>query len=179
MSGLLSFAKLAFAAPRLSILAGNSIAARGYATKKLFIGNIAWGTTDEEAKEYFAQFGPLKDAHFPKDNEGRTKGFGFVEFEEADADRAIKEAHGHEFNGRELRVDVANAREERPRREFNNNREGGFRRREGGDRPFRNRADGGAREFRPRRQDGEEGGAREFRPRREGGFRNRGSDSSE
>ncbi|GJJ74569.1 hypothetical protein EMPS_06927 [Entomortierella parvispora] len=174
MSGLLAFTKLAFAAPaRFAV--GNTIAARGYATKKLFVGNIAWGTTDEEAKEYFGQFGTLKDAYFPKDPNGRTKGFGFIELEEEEADRAIKEGNGAELNGRQLRIDAANPREERPRREFNNNREGGFRRNNnGGDREFRPR--GGDREFRPRRQ---EGGDREFRPRREeGGFR-RGGESSE
>jgi len=178
MSGLLTFTKLAFAAPARFAL-GNTIAARGYATKKLFVGNIAWGTTDEEVKEYFTQFGTLKDAHFPKDPNGRTKGFGFVEYEEEEADRAIKEGNGAEFNGRQLRIDAANPREDKPRREFNNNREGGYRRNNsfGGDREFRpRRQEGGEREFRPRRQ---EGGEREFRPRREeGGFR-RGGENSE
>ncbi|KAF9082189.1 hypothetical protein BGX29_011558 [Mortierella sp. GBA35] len=165
MSGLLAFTKIAFSAPRIALT--NSVAARGYATKKLFIGNIAWGTTDDEAKEFFSQYGQLTDAYFPKDPQGRTKGYGFIELDEAEADKVIQEANGRDFNGRELRVDPANKREDRPRdefrprgefrprREFNNNRE------DGGDRQFRPRREGGDRQFRPRR----EGGDRQFRPR--------------
>ncbi|KAF9407820.1 hypothetical protein BGZ94_002552 [Podila epigama] len=152
MSGLLSFTKHAFAAPRLSLIAGNTMAARAYATKKLFIGNIAWGTTDDEAKDFFSQFGTLKDAHFPKDPNGRTKGFGFIELEGDEADNVIREANGREFNGRQLRVDVANPREARPRGEFRPRRQ--------------DFSEGGERVFRPRR-DFSEGGERNFRPRRE------------
>ncbi|KAF9155932.1 hypothetical protein BG015_007963 [Linnemannia schmuckeri] len=176
MSGLLAFTKIAFLAPRIALT--NTLAARGYATKKLFIGNIAWGTTDDEAKEFFGQYGTLTDVYFPKDPQGRTKGYGFIELDETEADKLVKETNGREFNGRELRVDPANPREDRPRgefrprREFNNNREGGdreFRPR----REYNNNREGGERQFRPRR----EGGDRQFRPRREGGdrqFRPRG-----
>ncbi|KAF9386174.1 hypothetical protein CPB97_003970 [Podila verticillata] len=170
MSGLLSFTKLAFAAPRLSLVAGNTMAARAYATKKLFIGNIAWGTTDDEAKEFFSQYGTLKDAHFPKDPQGRTKGYGFIELEEADADKVIEETNGRELNGRELRVDAANAREPRgefrPRRQFNDSRppRGEFR-------PRREFSEDGERSFRPRRES-RDGGERSFRrPRQDSGDR--------
>ncbi|KAF9899345.1 hypothetical protein EC991_009077 [Linnemannia zychae] len=156
MSGLLAFTKIAFAAPRIAF--ANTLAARGYATKKLFVGNIAWGTTDEEAKEFFAQYGTLTDTYFPKDPQGRTKGYGFIEYEEVDADKCIQEANGREFNGRELRVDPANRREERPRGEFRPRRE------------FNNNREGGERQFRPRREfNNRDGGDRQFRPRREGG----------
>lgn len=171
MSGLLAFTKIAFSAPRLAL--ANTLAARGYATKKLFIGNIAWGTTDDEAKEFFSQYGTLTDVYFPKDPQGRTKGYGFIELDETEADTLVKETNGREFNGRELRVDPANPREDRPPRgEFRPRRE--FNNREGGDREFRprreynNNRDGGERQFRPRR---EGGGDRQFRPRREGGDR--------
>ncbi|KAF8980076.1 hypothetical protein BGZ46_004664 [Entomortierella lignicola] len=165
MSGLLAFTKMAFAAPRLTMAVGvNSIAARAYATKKLFIGNIPWGTTDEEVKEFFVQYGEPKDFYVPKDNMGRTKGFAFIEFEDAEADKAVEDANGREFNGRPLRVDVANARTEgdRPRRNFND--------RDNGDRQFRPRRDdrGGDRQFRPRR-DFNDNGERSFRPRRDYG----------
>ncbi|KAG0038404.1 hypothetical protein BGZ82_000286 [Podila clonocystis] len=160
MSGLLSFTKLAFAAPRLSFAAGNTMAARAYATKKLFVGNIAWGTTDDEAKEFFSQYGTLKDAHFPKDPQGRTKGYGFLELEEDEANKVIQETNGRELNGRELRVDAANPREPRdePRGEFR----GEFRPR----RQFNNESRPPRGEFRPRR-DFSEDGERTFRPRRE------------
>ncbi|KAG0249753.1 hypothetical protein BG011_008981 [Mortierella polycephala] len=125
---------------------------------KLFVGNVAWGTTDNELKEFFGQYGELQDAYFPKDDQGRTKGFGFIELEEIDADKIIQEANGRDFNGRELRVDVANAREDRPRREFRPRREGGS------DRAYRPRRDndfnrGGDRDRsfdRPRRDSNDE-----------------------
>ncbi|KAF9927753.1 hypothetical protein FBU30_002870 [Linnemannia zychae] len=151
MSGLLAFTKIAFSAPRIALT--NSIAARGYATKKLFIGNVAWGTTDEEAKEFFGQYGKPTDFYFPKDAEGRTKGYGFIEFDETEADKVIQEANGREFNGRQLRVDLANKREERPRGEFRPRREYSDRPRRdfdrNGDRPRRD----SDRQYRPRRDD--------------------------
>ncbi|KAG0329969.1 hypothetical protein BGZ99_009413 [Dissophora globulifera] len=151
------------------VAGANTLAARAYATKKLFVGNIAWGTTDQEVTEFFSQYGELKDVYFPKDPMGRTKGYGFIELEDVEADKAIEEANGREFNGRELRVDAATGRPEgqgrpprgdfqgefRPRREFN--RDGG--------------RDGG-RQFRPRREfnrDGQNGGDRPYRPRRDDG----------
>ncbi|KAF9113222.1 hypothetical protein BGX27_002014 [Mortierella sp. AM989] len=166
MSGLLAFTKMAFAAPRLTMAVGvNTMAARAYATKKVFVANLPWGSTDDEVKDFFAQYGELKDFHAPKDNMGRTKGFAFVEFEDHEADKAIQEANGREFNGRELRVDVAADRpdrEFRPRRDYNN--------RDGGDRQYRPRRDnrdGGERSFRPRRDRGDEG-ERSFRRRDHG-----------
>ncbi|KAF9996037.1 hypothetical protein BGZ79_010235 [Entomortierella chlamydospora] len=171
---------MAFAAPRLTMTIGvNTMAARAYATKKLFIGNLPWGTTDDEVREFFAQYGELKDFHAPKDNMGRTKGFAFVELEDFEAEKALQDANGREFNGRELRIDFAAPRPERefrPRREFND-RDGGerqyrprrdFNDREGGERQFRPRRDfdGGERQYRPRRDNGE-GGERSFRPRRD------------
>ncbi|KAG0202928.1 hypothetical protein BGX28_004714 [Mortierella sp. GBA30] len=174
MSGLLSFTKLAFAAPRLTLAVGtNTMAARAYATKKLFIGNIAWGTTDDEVKEFFGQYGQLQDVYLPKDQEGRTKGYGFIEMDDSEAEKAIQEANGREFNGRELRVDSANKREDRPRGEFRSRRENGngnFNREFRPRRDF-NREAGSERAFRPRR-DNQEGGERSFRrPRRDSGDR--------
>ncbi|KAF9936257.1 hypothetical protein BGZ75_000517 [Mortierella antarctica] len=174
MSALLSFTKMAFAAPRLTMALGaNTMAARAYATKKLFIGNIAWGTTDDEVKEFFSQYGQLQDIYLPKDHEGRTKGFAFIEMDDVEADKAIQEANGREFNGRELRVDSANKREDRPPRgEFRPRRDnngGNFNREFRPRRDFSNNRDGNSeRSFRPRRNNNEEGGERSFRrPRKD------------
>ncbi|KAF9346039.1 hypothetical protein BGX26_002490 [Mortierella sp. AD094] len=187
MSGLLAFTKMAFAAPRLTMTVGvNTMAARAYATKKLFVGNLPWGTTDDEVRDFFTQYGELTDFHAPKDNMGRTKGFAFVEFDEVEADKAVQDANGREFNGRELRVDVAAPRPDRPEREFRPRRE--FNNRDGGERQFRprrdfNNRDGGERQFRPRRDN--DGGERQFRPRRDNGeggersFRPRRDDSGD
>ncbi|KAI1310292.1 hypothetical protein EDD11_003761 [Mortierella claussenii] len=164
MSGLLAFTKMAFAAPRLTMAVGvNTMAVRGYAIKKLFVGNIAWGTEDNEVLEVLGKHGKLTDSYFPKDYNGRTKGYGFVELEEEEVDHFLQQTNGIDFNGRELRVDVANPRPdraERPRGEF----QGEFRPRRDFDR------DGGDRQFRPRRDNynNQRGGERSYRPRGDG-----------
>jgi RNA recognition motif-containing protein len=82
-------------------------------SKKLFIGNIEWGATEEDLKELFGQHGEVEEAIIIKDKmSGRSKGFGFVTFaNEEDADKAMEELNGHELNGRALVVNEARARE--------------------------------------------------------------------
>jgi RNA recognition motif-containing protein len=82
-------------------------------SKKLFVGNIEWGATEEDLKELFGQYGEVEEAIIIKDRmSGRSKGFGFVTFaEDADADKAIESLSGHDLNGRELVVNEARARE--------------------------------------------------------------------
>ncbi|KAF9913746.1 hypothetical protein BX616_009652 [Lobosporangium transversale] len=153
MSGLLAYTKLALAAPRLSMAVRiNSMAIRGYASKKLFIGNLPWGTTDDEISEVLSQYGSFKDFHVPKDQDGRTKGFAFVELEEDAADKVIQEVNGREFNGRELRVSVANPRPDRSERPPRNDFRGEFRPRRDFNRNNSRDRNGGERQFRPRRE---------------------------
>jgi cold-inducible RNA-binding protein len=82
-------------------------------SKKLFIGNIEWGATEEDLKELFGQYGEIEEAIIIKDRmSGRSKGFGFITFaEDADADKAIEALNGHDLNGRELVVNEARAKE--------------------------------------------------------------------
>jgi RNA recognition motif-containing protein len=82
-------------------------------SKKLFIGNIEWGATEEDLKELFGQYGEIEEAIIIKDRmSGRSKGFGFVTFaEDADAEKAIEALSGHDLNGRELVVNEARPRE--------------------------------------------------------------------
>ena len=88
--------------------------------KKLFIGNISFGTEFEQILELFTQFGEIEDSYHPV-----GKGFGFITFKSADdAAKAIEEMNGKEVDGRELVVNIARPREERPRT-FGGNR-GGF-----------------------------------------------------
>ncbi|KAK3825556.1 MAG: hypothetical protein J3Q66DRAFT_328024 [Benniella sp.] len=134
MSGFLTLAKRAFAAPRLATLAGaNTMAVRGYAAKKIFIASIPWKTTDDEMKDFLSQYGNLTDHYFPKDPMGHTSGYGFVEVDEEEADAFIQEIDGREFKGRALKAQPANARPER--RERSRDRDGNrrdFRDRRGG-----------------------------------------------
>jgi len=84
--------------------------------KKLFVGGLRWGTTDEVLRQGFEPFGQLEDAVVVTDREtGRSRGFGFVVFsQDADAKAAIEAMNGQEFDGRTIQVDEA--RERPPRR---------------------------------------------------------------
>ena len=86
--------------------------------KKLFVGNLDWGTTDEDLQALFEQYGAVEEAIIIKDKfSGRSKGFGFVTFtNDADADAAIAALDGQDHNGRNIAVNEARPREERPPR---------------------------------------------------------------
>ena len=62
--------------------------------KKLFVGSLAWATTDDSLKEFFSQFGEVTSATVVTDREShRSRGFGFVEFaDDAAGDKAIAAA---------------------------------------------------------------------------------------
>ena len=79
---------------------------------KLFVGGLSWGITTEDLRSVFSQFGPLVDATVIPDRvNGRSRGFGFVTFENpADADKAIEKMNGAELDGRSLKVNRAEAR---------------------------------------------------------------------
>jgi RNA recognition motif-containing protein len=77
--------------------------------KKLFVGSLAWETTQEELQELFAQYGDVEEAIIISDKfSGRSKGFGFVTFtDEAAADEAIAQLNEKEFKGRNIVVNEA------------------------------------------------------------------------
>ncbi|KAI9216211.1 hypothetical protein BC828DRAFT_394005 [Blastocladiella britannica] len=76
---------------------------------KLFIGGLAWATTNDTLRDHFADVGAIAEATVVQDREtGRSRGFGFVTYEEeADADKAIAEKNETELDGRTIRVDKA------------------------------------------------------------------------
>jgi RNA recognition motif-containing protein len=81
----------------------------------LYVGNLPFGTTDDDLKQAFSAFGTVIKAQVIMDREtGRSRGFGFVEMADG-ADEAIAGLHGKPFQGRTLTVNEARPREERPR----------------------------------------------------------------
>ena len=82
----------------------------------IYVGNLAYATTEEELQGLFSQYGAVAEARVVKDRvTGRSKGFGFVEMPNADeAKAAIEAINGIEFGGRPLRVNESRPREERP-----------------------------------------------------------------
>ena len=79
------------------------------ADTNLYVGNLPWGTTEDELKEYFSPHGLVQKVRIITDREtGRSRGFGFVEFADgASAEKALSE-NGQDFGGRALRVSLAN-----------------------------------------------------------------------
>ena len=83
--------------------------------KKLYVGNIAFQTTEEELRQVFGQYGTVTSAQVVTDREtGRSRGFAFVEMSDG-ADQAIAAMNGADLGGRTLTVNEAKPREDRPR----------------------------------------------------------------
>lgn len=81
-------------------------------TKTLYVGNLPWTTTSEELTEFFGQYGNVVGSRIITDREtGRSRGFGFVEVADEDAERLAEELNGSDFNGRALTVNEARPRQ--------------------------------------------------------------------
>jgi cold-inducible RNA-binding protein len=109
-------------------------------SKRLFVGGIPYSTTEPQLQELFSGAGNVVSCRIITDRySGRSKGFGFVEFEtEEEAQKAVEMFNEYELEGRKIAVNVARPMEERPsdgfqnrtdRGNFNrgNNRRGGSR----------------------------------------------------
>ena len=82
---------------------------------RLFVGNLAYSTTEADLRTYFGAVAPPSQVVLPVDREtGRPRGFAFVEFlDRAHAEQAIQRFNGQPYNGRPLAVSEARAREDR------------------------------------------------------------------
>jgi RNA recognition motif-containing protein len=86
-------------------------------SKKIYVGNLPWSVDDSKLSELFSRHGEVISAKVIMDREtGRSRGFGFVEMDEASADEAISAMNGYEMDGRALRVNQAQERERNDRR---------------------------------------------------------------
>ena len=85
---------------------------------RLYVGNLAFSTTNDELKAAFEQFGAVESATVIMDRDtGRSKGFGFVDMgNDEEAKAAIEGLDGKPIGGRNVRVNEARPREERPPR---------------------------------------------------------------
>lgn len=76
--------------------------------KKLYVGNLSYKTTEQGLRDLFSQAGSVISASILIDKmTGKSRGFGFVELEDADAAKAIEMFHGKEVEGRTLTVNEA------------------------------------------------------------------------
>ena len=83
---------------------------------KLYVGNMAYNTTEENLRELFSQAGTVSSVALIKDRTtGMSKGFAFIEMDsQASAQKAITMFNAYEMNERQLAVSFARPREERP-----------------------------------------------------------------
>jgi RNA recognition motif-containing protein len=81
-------------------------------SKKLFVGSLSWNINDQGLREAFEPFGEINEAVVITDRDsGRSRGFGFVTFEDDEAaDKAISALDGTELDGRPIKVNVARER---------------------------------------------------------------------
>lgn len=83
-------------------------------SKKLFVGNLPFTTTEEEVRNLLEEYGEVTDIAFIRDRETkRFRGFCFVEMDDDGARAAITSLNGQEYNGRPLKVNEAQERENR------------------------------------------------------------------
>ncbi len=88
--------------------------------KKLFVGGLPWATTSDDLKQLFSQHGTVASATIITDKmSGRSRGFGFVEYEnDAEANAAEQALNNTDFQGRTLIVKEARPLTDRPQRSF-------------------------------------------------------------
>ncbi|MDZ7762177.1 MAG: RNA-binding protein [Desulfovermiculus sp.] len=79
--------------------------------KKMYVGNLAFQSTEDDIQELFGQFGEVKSVNLITDREtGRSRGFAFVEMPESEADAAMQSLDGTSFEGRNLKINEARPR---------------------------------------------------------------------
>lgn len=84
----------------------------------IYVGNLSYSVTESDLKDAFSQFGQVSSVSVVTDKfSGQSKGFGFVEMpSNAEADAAIKGLNERDIKGRNIKVNQAKPREERPAR---------------------------------------------------------------
>jgi len=83
---------------------------------KLYVGNLSFDTTESDLNQLFSQAGAVRETSLITDREsGRSRGFGFVVMaDDAAAEAAINQFNERDYQGRNLTVNIAREREQRP-----------------------------------------------------------------
>jgi RNA recognition motif-containing protein len=80
--------------------------------RTLYVGNLPWSTTEEELLQAFQQHARVISARVITDREtGRSRGFGFVEVQDEDAEKAVEAMNGQNLGGRDIVVNEARPRQ--------------------------------------------------------------------
>ncbi len=82
--------------------------------KSIFVGNLPWSATDSDLQSKFAEFGKVLGARIVADKfSGRSRGFGFIDMEDADAEKAIAAMNGYKWGDREINCNEAKPKSNR------------------------------------------------------------------
>jgi cold-inducible RNA-binding protein len=86
-------------------------------SKKIYVGNLSFATNDDQLNQIFTPFGQVTSSRVITDKyTGRSRGFGFVEMDNVEeANKAIAELNGKNIDGRDLNINEAKPREDKPR----------------------------------------------------------------
>lgn len=84
----------------------------------IYVGNLSYAITDGDLEKIFTDFGSVSESKIVIDRDtGRSKGFGFVEMpNQTEGEEAIRQLDGKEIEGRNIKVNIAKPKEDRPRR---------------------------------------------------------------
>jgi len=84
----------------------------------IYVGNLSYSVSENDLREAFSEFGKVESVNIITDKfSGQSKGFGFVEMpDDGEADQAIKAMNGRNLKGRDIKVNQAKPREDRPKR---------------------------------------------------------------
>ncbi|MFC1510915.1 RNA recognition motif domain-containing protein [Candidatus Margulisiibacteriota bacterium] len=87
--------------------------------KSIFVGNLPWSVKDEDLKKKFEEFGTVLSARVVTDKfSGKSRGFGFVDMEDADVEKAVAGMSGQKWEGRDITVNEARPRTDRQPRDM-------------------------------------------------------------
>ncbi|MDH3588184.1 MAG: RNA-binding protein [Gammaproteobacteria bacterium] len=85
---------------------------------KIYAGNLPFSVDEDKLREMFTPFGAVEDVTVIRDRDtGRSRGFGFVQMPDTEAQSAIESLNGQAVDGRTLRISEARPREQRPRQQ--------------------------------------------------------------
>jgi RNA recognition motif-containing protein len=84
----------------------------------IYVGNLSYNVTEEELRDIFSEYGEVSSVNIITDKySGQSKGFGFVEMpRQSEAEAAIKALNESSVKGRDIKVNQARPRDERPQR---------------------------------------------------------------
>jgi RNA recognition motif-containing protein len=80
--------------------------------KRMYVGNLPYSSSEDDVRDLFSQYGDVGDVNVVRDREtGKSRGFGFVEMGQDQAEEAMSELDGSKFGGRTLKVNEAKPRQ--------------------------------------------------------------------